>query len=59
MTRPLLRTGDPFAGWRSVAQRGLEIYSIPGSHWTMFREPHVHTLAETLRRCLETTNSRP
>ncbi|AUX31437.1 MULTISPECIES: type I polyketide synthase [Sorangium] len=30
----------------------VELYEVPGSHWTMVREPHVQVLAERLRRCL-------
>ncbi|WP_437970635.1 alpha/beta fold hydrolase [Sorangium sp. So ce260] len=30
----------------------IELHEVPGSHWTMVREPHVQVLAARLRRCL-------
>src|SRR5262249_24842347 len=30
----------------------VEIYTVPGSHYTMLREPHVSILAERLRTCI-------
>jgi len=37
--------------WRSLAGN-LEIFSIPGGHFTMLQEPNVSTLAEILQKCL-------
>ncbi len=37
--------------WRAFAGE-LEVHSVPGNHYTMRREPHVHTLAAALRRIL-------
>lgn len=42
---------DPVLGWGEPA-RGLEIHTIPGTHYTIMREPHVRTLAAQLRDCL-------
>jgi amino acid adenylation domain-containing protein len=43
---------DPAAAWgRLIA--GLEVYPVPGNHNTMLREPHVRTLAERLKICLD------
>jgi thioesterase domain-containing protein len=43
---------DPRLGWGETAARGLEIHTIPGTHYTIMREPHVRTLAAQLRDCL-------
>lgn len=42
---------DPEAVWRRVARK-LEIYDVPGDHWTMIRPPHLPVLAKQLSRCL-------
>ncbi len=39
-------------GWGDLAQGGLEIYYVPGSHVSLFDEPHVKVLAAKLRDCL-------
>jgi glycosyltransferase involved in cell wall biosynthesis len=44
---------DPSLGWSGLAAEGLEVYSIPGNHSTMVREPHVQALAERLNACLD------
>jgi thioesterase domain-containing protein/acyl carrier protein len=44
---------DPAMGWGELAAGGLEIYEVPGDHYTMVREPHVQALAERLRSCLD------
>jgi thioesterase domain-containing protein len=57
----LLRAANPTGnyefsshlGWSNVAKEGVEIYSIPGSHETMFLEPHVQVVAEKLAFCIE------
>jgi amino acid adenylation domain-containing protein len=38
--------------WRAVAA-DLETHILPGSHYTLVREPHVRALAERLRSLLE------
>jgi hypothetical protein len=35
-----------------MAAEGLELHVVPGSHETLFGEPHVKILAEKLRDCL-------
>jgi len=42
---------DPALGWGDAA-RELEIHTIPGTHYTIMREPHVKMLAAQLRDCL-------
>ena len=44
---------DPTMGWDALAGGGLEIHSVPGSHYTMLKEPHVQAAAERLRDCLQ------
>jgi amino acid adenylation domain-containing protein len=40
-------------GWGNVASGGIEVYMVPGSHFTMLGEPHDQVLAERLRVCLD------
>ena len=44
---------DNRPAWQKVAAGGLEIHVVPGSHTKMREEPHVQTLVEKLRPCLE------
>lgn len=44
---------DPTLGWGNLAQGGVEIINIPGHHLNILRQPHVQTLAETLKTCLD------
>jgi len=43
---------DSTLGWHSLAGGGLEIHDVPGDHISMFEEPNVRTLAETLKGVL-------
>ncbi|MGB8506860.1 MAG: amino acid adenylation domain-containing protein, partial [Pyrinomonadaceae bacterium] len=38
---------------KRLARSGVEVYDVPGSHFTMVREPHVRVLAEQLRAAIE------
>jgi amino acid adenylation domain-containing protein len=38
----------PAAGWSGVARGSLDIRTIPGSHYTILKPPHVNTLAGEL-----------
>ena len=57
----LLRSGgsvgnvrrDPTLGWGDLAAKGVKIINIPGHHLNILRQPHVETLAETLKTCLD------
>ncbi|MFB2772712.1 condensation domain-containing protein [Pelatocladus sp. BLCC-F211] len=44
---------DTQHGWSEVVGGGLEIYDIPGDHFSIFEEPHVQVLAKKLRDCLD------
>jgi amino acid adenylation domain-containing protein len=52
---------DPARGWRGHCGDGkLQVVEVPGDHGTMFLEPHVRGLADTLGRLIvETTDHDP
>ena len=58
----LLHTGDPEftkiedarLGWDAIAQGGVEVYRISGSHLDLHEPPHVYRLAEQLSEALAT-----
>lgn len=39
--------------WRVLARDGFELHTVPGDHHTMLQQPHLTTLAETLRGVLD------
>ncbi|HET9210755.1 MAG TPA: condensation domain-containing protein, partial [Thermoanaerobaculia bacterium] len=43
---------DPTYGWDAVAEGGVEVHTVPGSHLTMIEAPHVETLAEVMTTCI-------
>ena len=48
---------DVQAGWRFLAEGGVETHNIPGNHLDIVKEPYVQTLAEKLRTCIEKIQS--
>lgn len=40
-------------GWNSLVTNEIELYKVPGNHFTMHYEPHVRVLAEKLNACLD------
>jgi thioesterase domain-containing protein len=42
--------GDSQGGWQTLALEGVEVFTVPGNHYTMVREPHVKVLAGYLAR---------
>jgi amino acid adenylation domain-containing protein len=46
---------DPALGWGKLSAEPVEVHVIPGNHFTLLTEPHVYTLAERLRACLDAT----
>jgi amino acid adenylation domain-containing protein len=44
---------DPSGQWEPLAEGGVEGYSVPGTHYTMMRAPHVASLARALRGLLD------
>jgi thioesterase domain-containing protein len=39
--------------WSDLALGGVATYSLPGTHFTLVREPFVRTLADRLKACLD------
>ena len=50
---------DTKLGWSGLATEGVEVYEVPGGHFTIMRPPHVQHLAERLGACLETLSTPP
>jgi thioesterase domain-containing protein len=44
---------DRRLGWSEVAEDGLEVHVVPGTHQTMRMEPHVRVLAAEINTCIE------
>jgi thioesterase domain-containing protein/acyl carrier protein len=45
---PVAQGGDPTLGWESLAGGGIDLFLVPGDHYTMIREPNVPILAQQL-----------
>jgi thioesterase domain-containing protein/acyl carrier protein len=45
--------GDPTLGWARLATEGVEVYEVPGNHYSLLRGEGVRVLADRLRRLLE------
>jgi amino acid adenylation domain-containing protein len=43
---------DPLMGWGAIAQQGVDVVDVPGTHMDCVRAPNVAVLAEGLRRAL-------
>ena len=39
-------------GWSALTSGGVELHTVPGSHFTIVREPYVESLAEELADCI-------
>ena len=48
----------PTLGWQHFSQEAVEVYIVPGDHFTMLAEPHVQQLAEQLSACLAKARKR-
>jgi acyl transferase domain-containing protein/thioesterase domain-containing protein/acyl carrier protein len=48
---------DELLGWGGLAEGGIEVFDITGTHLEMLYEPNVRVLAEKLRSCLERAQS--
>ena len=44
---------DPTVGWKDIAQEGVDVHIIEGSHLTLCSEPYVSSLASVLQDCLD------
>ncbi|MDY7092834.1 MAG: amino acid adenylation domain-containing protein [Acidobacteriota bacterium] len=49
---------DPTLGWGELAAGGVDVYSIPGDHFSLVMEPHVEEVARTLCRALDEAERR-
>ena len=49
----MLRDPDPRRGWHRLAQRGLTLRVVAGSHHNLLAPAHVASLAAALRQALE------
>jgi acyl transferase domain-containing protein/thioesterase domain-containing protein len=52
-TREPLDGSDELLGWRGLADGGIEVRDVPGTHHNMTREPNVRVLAHMLLQCLD------
>jgi thioesterase domain-containing protein/acyl carrier protein len=52
-SKDLRASFDLVAGWRVLAEGGMEVHEIPGTHLNIIKDPHVSELATKLRGCLE------
>ncbi|HEX5718504.1 MAG TPA: amino acid adenylation domain-containing protein, partial [Thermoanaerobaculia bacterium] len=43
------REGDPSPGWAQRARGGVEVYDVPGTHYSLLQNPAVSVLADRLR----------
>jgi surfactin family lipopeptide synthetase C len=48
---------DPSLGWRALAEGGVEVHFVPGSHATLAAGEHGEVLARRLAACLEEVES--
>ncbi|MBI1877085.1 MAG: AMP-binding protein, partial [Chloroflexi bacterium] len=44
---------DPSLGWSQLSTEPVEVHLVPGNHYSMLTEPHVHVLAEQLQVYLD------
>ena len=44
---------DPLYGWKDVARRGIELFTLPVKPRGSLVEPYVRNLAQTLRDCMD------
>jgi thioesterase domain-containing protein/acyl carrier protein len=53
-----METPDETMGWGALTSGEVEIHTVPGSHFTIVREPYVRSLAEQLADCINRATSR-
>ena len=49
---------DPTWGWSQLSSQSLDFQIVPGNHFTMMMEPHVSSLAQQIKLCLNTTQTK-
>lgn len=43
----------PALGWNRLVAGGVDVHTVPGTHFTLMIEPHVALVAERLRTCMD------
>ncbi len=56
--QPLLCSYDPHMAWDSLAQGGVDMMPVTGSHRNMLEEPHLQSLAAALKQALARAQAR-
>lgn len=51
--QPRAKHNNRSLGWEGLARDGVEVYDVPGYHFSIIVEPRVRVLAEQLTECLE------
>ena len=46
-------TVNPYFGWGTLAQEGVESYDVPGDHIGILKDPNVRVLAQALKTCID------
>jgi amino acid adenylation domain-containing protein len=49
---------DPTLGWSTIAREGVEVNFVPGDHVSMFKKPHIASLAYRLQQELQKSEGR-
>jgi thioesterase domain-containing protein len=49
---PVKNGVDPYYGFGDLAIGGIEVYEVPGDHYTLLREPNVEIIAEKLKEAI-------
>ncbi|MEH1850170.1 MAG: SDR family NAD(P)-dependent oxidoreductase [Nostoc sp.] len=52
-TSDIVHEQDITWGWGELARDGAKVYSVPGNHMTLLRQPYVQAIAEILRGYLD------
>ncbi|MBD2494913.1 amino acid adenylation domain-containing protein [Nostoc sp. FACHB-280] len=50
---PEWTTNDPFLGWGKYGSASTQVIEIPGNHFSILLEPHIHELAKQLKICID------
>ena len=45
---------NKYLGWQNLVGQEIDVYPVPGHHFSMFEEPHVRQLAAAVKSCLDT-----
>ncbi|MDZ8261485.1 amino acid adenylation domain-containing protein [Nostoc sp. ChiQUE01b] len=50
---PEWSTDDLFLGWDKYSNESTRVVDVPGNHFSILLEPHIHELAKQLRICID------